>query len=77
MHDGVNRLWILRVNRGLDLDGFPSELEAIDWLIRHMLVRSSDRAVVKHSVRSTVEHALRHLDEEDADTDDGACASET
>lgn len=64
MNDGVSNLWVVRCERGLDIDGFKDEFEAIDRLIRRVLVKDGDAA--KARIRAVVEDALRHMDEDDA-----------
>lgn len=67
MSDGVNKLWIIRKPRGsLDIDGYSSNLEAIDHLIRCCLVVDPSCA---SEIQATVDGALRHLDEEEECTD--------
>lgn len=67
MHDGVSKLWLLRAGRGLSVDGFKDELEAIDALIRHALVWSEgDVDARKARIQAVVDEALKHLDEQEA-----------
>lgn len=63
MHDGVNRLWILRTHSGLNVDGFKDDFEAIDRLIRHALTVGP--ADAKARIEATVAEALKHNDEPD------------
>lgn len=61
LHDGVSRVWILRMRGGLDLEGFNDEREAIDRLIRRALLAG----VTREKIEATVAKALKHLDEDE------------
>jgi hypothetical protein len=64
-HDGVSKVWIVRIGPGqaLDVDGFPGDVEAIDRLIRHAVVRDSGEAM-KARIRAAVDDALEHMDDD-------------
>lgn len=64
MHDGVSKLWIVRADRGLDVDGFDNEISAIDRLVRRALMAAPIGTVddVKARINATVAEALTHLD---------------
>lgn len=67
--DGVSKLWIVRAQRGLDVDGFNDEVEAIGALIRRAITWGGPD--VKARISAAVGEALRH-DEEDS-ARDGKC----
>ena len=71
LSDGVSRIWMLRVDHGLDINGFKDEFEIIDWLVRVLMSKSYSQTD-KDKVRTTVEEALKHMDEpeERDDSDD-------
>ena len=73
MSDGVSRLWILRRNGALDIEGFKDEL-GIDALIRHALIYKGPE--MKQLIEDTVKHALTHLDDEPPASDDGPTPTE-
>lgn len=58
--DGVNKLWILRTNRGLDVDGYKDEIGAIDALVRQALINCGPE--IKSKIEAAVAEALKHLD---------------
>lgn len=60
LRDGVSKLWILRAECGLDMDGYRDEIEAIDALVRMALVRGTVDA--KPKIEAAVAEALKHLD---------------
>ena len=60
IHDGVSKIWVMSRDRGLDLSGFKTEVDAIDHLVRVALVKN----VAPETVRAAVEHALKRLDDE-------------
>ena len=66
IHDGVSKVWVLRRDHGLDVDGYRNDVEAIDRLIRHALTAGVPRS----DIEAAVAHALRHLDEDEPDERD-------
>lgn len=80
-HDGVSKIWLVDRDHGaLNLDGFGSNIQAIDRLIRREMIRD-DGEKNKAAIRLAVEDALRHLeprrhDASDCDLEDcEACQS--
>lgn len=79
--DGVSKLWIVRIHgNALDVNGFQTSREAIDHLIRGLLVWSEtgegmteDARIlsVKAKIQATVDHALKHMDERETTEVDG------
>lgn len=67
--DSVSNVWVVRSGHGLDVEGFPSEIGAIDRLIRQALVRGG--ADMKPKIESAVAEALKHLDERDGPISEG------
>lgn len=68
MHDGVSKLWVVRANEGLDVDGYKDESEAIGALIRQAL--SFGPLETRAKIEAAVAKALTHLDEKPKEDDE-------
>lgn len=68
MHDGVSKIWVMRVVHGLNIDGFKTEIQVIEHMVRCAML-NDDSDAAKTTIRATVEKALRHMD--DADVNGG------
>jgi hypothetical protein len=67
--DGVSTVWIVRAGKGLEVDGYETDLCAIEALIRRALVRGGPE--MKTGVMEAVDAAMRHLDEGDGPASEG------
>jgi hypothetical protein len=61
--DGVSTVWIVRAGKGLEVDGYETDLCAIEALIRRVLARGGPET--KSFVMASVDAAMGHLDETD------------
>lgn len=71
LSDGVSKLWILRKDRSLNIDGYKTEAEAIAHLVRFALVfaADADRETIRDQIREAFEQAMAP-DSEDEATDE-------
>lgn len=67
--DGVSTVWILRAGKSLDVDGYETDLCAIQALIRRALVRGGPE--MKPWIMEAVDAAMRHLDDADGPASEG------
>lgn len=72
LHDMVSKLWIIRRDSGLDVEGYTDEVSAIGALVRRSLVRNSQNVEAqKAAIMAAVEKALTHLDDVPEHSEEG------
>lgn len=69
LSDGVSKMWLLRIDHGLDIFGAENHVELLDHLIRREMIED-DSDINKARVRAAVEHALKHMDDEPSEDED-------